>query len=94
VSFASAEYVDILADVKTKKWEDQILFRYVRTDGVVGHLMVRDLYERIKELHAGRGFCFTAGGFSESAEKWVEARLIDLISKEKLIQYLNKVDNG
>ncbi len=92
VSFDNAEYVDILADVKTSKWEDIILFRYVRTDGMVGHLMVRDLYEQIKDVHAGRGFCFSAGGFTESAEQWVEARLIDLISKEKLIQYLNKID--
>jgi tetratricopeptide (TPR) repeat protein len=93
VNFTNAEYVDILADVKAQKWEDLILFRFVRTDGMVGHLMVRELYERIKEVRAGRGFCFTAGGFTETAEQWVEARLIDLISKDKLLQYLNKVDN-
>jgi len=92
VSFTNAEYVDIVAEVRAQKWEDLILFRFVRTDGMVGHLMVRDLYEQIKELHAGRGFCFSAGGFTESAEQWVEARLIDLVSKDKLVQYLNKVD--
>jgi len=93
VSFANADYVDIIAEVRAQKWEDLILFRYVRTEGLVGHLMVRDLYEQIKELHAGRGFCFSAGGFTESAEEWVEARLIDLVSKDKLLQYLNKVEN-
>ena len=92
VSFDNAEYVDIVAEVRAQKWEDLILFRYVRTDGMVGQMMVRDLYEQIKELHAGRGFCFSAGGFTEGAEQWVEARLIDLISKDKLIQYLNKVE--
>jgi tetratricopeptide (TPR) repeat protein len=92
VSFTNADYVDIVAEVRAQKWEDLILFRYVRTDGMVGHLMVRDLYEKIKEIHAGRGFCFSAGGFTESAEQWVEARLIDLVSKDKLIQQLNKVD--
>lgn len=91
VSFNNAEYVDILADVKAQKWEDLILFRYVRTEGMVGQMMIRDLYEQIKELHAGRGFCFSAGGFTENAEEWVEARLIDLVSKEKLLQHLNKV---
>ena len=92
VSFENSEYVDIIAEVRAQKWEDLILFRYVRTEGMVGQMMVRDLYEQIKELHAGRGFCFSAGGFTENAEQWVEARLIDLISKDKLIQYLNKVD--
>jgi len=92
VSFNNAEYVDIIAEVRAQKWEDLILFRYVRTDGMVGQMMVRDLYEQLKELHAGRGFCFSAGGFTEGAEEWVEARLIDLISKDKLIQYLNKVE--
>lgn len=92
VSFTNADYVDIIAEVKAQKWEDLILFRFVRTDGMVGHLMVRDLYEQIKEVHAGRGFCFSAGDFTESAVEWVEARLIDLVSKDKLIQYLNKVE--
>ena len=92
VSFTNADYVDIVAEVKAQKWEDLILYRYVRTDGLVGQIMVRDLYEKLKEHHAGRGFCFSAGGFTESAEQWVEARLIDLISKDKLIQYLNKVE--
>ncbi|MBI9098871.1 MAG: tetratricopeptide repeat protein [Spirochaetaceae bacterium] len=92
VNFNNSEFVDIIAEVRAQKWEDLILFRYVRTEGLVGQIMVRDLYEQIKELHAGRGFCFSAGGFTENAEQWVEARLIDLISKDKLIQYLNKVE--
>lgn len=92
VSFNNAEYVDIIAEVRAQKWEDLILFRFVRTDGMVGQMMVRDLYEQLKEIRAGRGFCFSAGGFTEGAEQWVEARLIDLISKDKLIQYLNKVE--
>lgn len=93
VSYTNAEYIDVVAEVKAQKWEDLILYRYVRTDGMVGQIMIRDLYEKLKEHHAGRGFCFSAGGFTESAEQWVEARLIDLISKEKLLQYLNKIDS-
>ena len=84
------EYADILAEVETAKWEDTILFRFVRTTGQVGELMLRDMHSRIKELHAGRGYCMAAGSFSESASGFVEARLIDLLDKEALTKVLKR----
>ena len=86
------EYVDLLAEVKTNKWEDIILFRFMRTEGQVGELFVRDLYAHSKELHAGRGFCFTAGTFTTESAKFVEARLIDLVDKPALMKLLKSID--
>jgi tetratricopeptide (TPR) repeat protein len=91
VSVQKSEYADILAEVSTVKWEDLVLFRFVRTTNTVGELILRDLYSRSKELKAGRGFCLSAGDFSEGAQQFVEARLIDLIEKEDLMKRLNQV---
>ena len=89
-----SEYVDLLAEVKTRKWEDVVLFRFMRTEGQVGELFVRDLYAHSKELHAGRGFCFIAGTFTTEAVRFVEARLIDLVDKPTLIKHLKSIDSG
>jgi len=88
------EYVDLITEVKTPKWEDVILFRFMRTEGQVGELFVRDLYAHSKELHAGRGFCFTAGNFTSEAVRFVEARLIDLVDKPALMKILKSIDSG
>lgn len=83
------EYTDILADVHTTQWEDLILYRFIRTGGQVGELVLRDLYARLKEVKAGRGFCLTSGTYTEGAKHFVEARLIDLIDKKELMKVLN-----
>jgi restriction endonuclease Mrr len=49
------------------------------------------LHSRIKDLKAGRGFCVTAGGFTEGAQQFVEARLIDLVEKNELMKLLSRV---
>lgn len=86
------EYADILTEIETARWEDVILFRFLRGTGQVGELVVRELNSRLKETRAGRGFCITAGSFSETASHFVEARLIDLLDKEKLLDIFNKLD--
>ncbi len=94
MSIQQSEYVDILSEVKTNKWEDIVLFRFMRAEGQVGELFVRDLYAHSKELHAGRGFCFTAGSFTSEAVRFVEARLIDLIDKPALMKLLKSIDSN
>ena len=86
------EYADILTEIETSKWQDTILFRFLRGTGQVGELLLRDLHARIKESRSGRGFCITAGSFSDTAAAYVEARLIDLIDKEKLLELFNRLD--
>lgn len=91
VNVSRSESADLLAEVRTPKWEDAVLFRFVRTTGQVGELIVRDLHERTKDLHAGRGLCVTAGSFSEGAKAFVEARPIDLVDKEGLDKVLKRI---
>ncbi|MFP4643302.1 MAG: tetratricopeptide repeat protein [Spirochaetales bacterium] len=84
-------HADLLTEVETQSWEDTILFRFMRTTGTVGELMLRDFHTRIKEVKAGHGICFCAGEFSEGAQAFVEARLIDLHGKKDLEKRLQKL---
>ena len=92
ISVNKNEWADILAEVDNPKWSDVVMFRFNRGQGSVGELVVRDFHSHIKEIKAGKGICVTPGGFSEEAKRYTEARLIDLIPKEKLIAILNTVD--
>jgi len=65
----------------------------IRSTGTIGELVLRDFHARIKDLKAGRGYCLTAGTFSDEAKKFVEARLIDLMEKDKLMGLLNTIDS-
>ncbi len=90
VAITSNEYVDILTEVSTNQSEEIALFRFVRSSGSIGELLLRDLYATLKEVRAGRGICIAAGSFSEGAEHYVEARLIDLVDKQGLLKLLGK----
>lgn len=92
ISVQKSEFVDVMAEVHTKKWEDEILFRFFRTQGSIGEIAIRDFHTRIKDMKAGRGISYSAGKYSEGAVKFVEARLIDLISKDDLFKMLQKVN--
>jgi tetratricopeptide (TPR) repeat protein len=86
------EWADILAEVDTPKWSDVIMFRFIRSQGAIGELIVRDFHSHLKEVKAGKGICITVGSFTEEAKRYTEARLIDLIEKDKLSAILNTVD--
>ena len=92
ISVHKSEWADILAEVHTAKWSDLIMFRFIRTQGSVGELIVRDFHSHLKDVKAGKGICITVGSFSEEAKRYTEARLIDLIEKERLTAILNTVD--
>ena len=89
VTVEKNDYADITAEVSTSKWDDTIVFRFLRSGGQVGELFLRDMQVRLKEMHAGRGFCVTAGSFTPTAKQFVEARLIDLIEKDALLKAMN-----
>lgn len=89
-----ADYADILAEIDTPKWSDIVIFRFFRSQGSVGELLLRDLHARIKDLKAGKGICMSAGIFSEESRRFTEGRPIDLYDKERLNKILNSVDSG
>lgn len=88
------EWADILTEVDTSKWSDLVMFRFIRTQGTIGELILRDFHSHLKEVKAGKGYCLTAGTFSDEAKKFVEARLIDLIEKDKITKILDSVDSS
>ena len=92
ISVNKNEWADILAEIDTPKWSDLIMFRFIRTQGSIGELIVRDFHSHLKEVKAGKGVCITVGNFTEEAKRYTEARLIDLIEKERLSAILNTVD--
>jgi tetratricopeptide (TPR) repeat protein len=94
ISFRQSEYVDIVAEVDTTTWSDIILFRFVRTTGVIGELLLRDLYAKLKEIKGGRGVCVAPGTYSEGAKGFVEARIVDLIDKNGLTNLLARIPEG
>jgi tetratricopeptide (TPR) repeat protein len=92
ISVQKSEWADILAEVDTAKWSDLIMFRFIRTQGSIGELVVRDFHSTLKDAKAGKGICITVGNYSVEAKKFTEARLIDLIEKDKLQSILNTLD--
>jgi len=92
ISVNKNEWADILAEVDTPKWSDVIMFRFIRSQGSIGELIVRDFHSHLKDVKAGKGICVTVGAFTEEARRYTEARLIDLIEKERLTAMLNTLD--
>ena len=93
ISVNKSEWADILAEIDTPKWSDVIMFRFIRTQGSIGELIVRDFHSHLKEVKAGKGICLTVGTFTEEAKRYTGARLIDLIEKERLQAILNSLDS-
>jgi tetratricopeptide (TPR) repeat protein len=92
ISINKNEWADLLAEVDTSKWSDLVMFRFIRTQGTIGELIVRDFHSHLREVKAGKGICIAVGNFSVEAKRYTEARLIELIEKEKLTAILNTVD--
>jgi tetratricopeptide (TPR) repeat protein len=92
ISVHKNEWADILAEVDTTKWSDIVMFRFIRTQGSIGEMIVREFHTHLKEEKAGKGICITVGNYTEEARRYTEARLIDLIEKDKLSAILNTVD--
>ncbi len=86
-----ALYTDILAEIVSQKWEDIALFRFFRTSGSTGEIYIREFHGHMQDSKAARGFCLSAGNFTEEAHKYIEGRPIDLIEKNDLTKVLKQV---
>lgn len=89
-----ADYSDIVAEVDTPKWSDIVIFRFFRSQGTVGELLLRDFHGRIKDLKAGKGICLSAGVYSDESRRFTEGRPVDLYDKDRLNKILNTIDTG
>lgn len=86
-----ATHIDIVAEIDTSKWADLVIFRFFRSQGSVGELVLRDFHGRLKEMKAGKGICMTAGLFTEEARRFTEGRPLDLFDKNRLNKVLNTI---
>jgi tetratricopeptide (TPR) repeat protein len=86
------EWADILAEIDTPRWSNIIGFRFFRTQGSVGELVVRDFHEHLKAVKADKGICFAAGQFTDEAIHFTEVRLIELIDRSRLPAHLSGAD--
>ena len=90
-STVTQEFVEILCTVDTPRWEDSELFRFYRSTGAIGELYVREFHSKLRDMKCDKGFCITAGAFTEGAHKFSEGRPIDLVEKGRLISMLKKL---
>lgn len=84
-------YTDITVEVDSPRLTDTEIFRFFRTSASTGELYVRDFHGHMHDVMADRGFCITAGIFTEEAHKYIEGRPLDLVEKAKLTKVLKAV---
>jgi tetratricopeptide (TPR) repeat protein len=85
------DWADVAAEIDTPKWSDIVMFRFIRTQGAIGEFVLRDFQSHLKEIKAGKGICISCGTFSDDAKLFTEARLIDLIEKERFLVILKSI---
>ncbi len=91
VSVAS-ESIEIICDVESNKWEAKNMFRFYRTQTVIGDIYVREFHAKMRDAKCDNGYCVTMGSFSESSHHYTEGRPIDLIEKDALCAALKKIN--
>lgn len=88
----ATESVEISCSVESNKWESKSLFRFYRTQTVIGDINVREFHSKMRDAKCDNGVCITMGSFSESAHKFTEGRPVDLVEKEQLSKILKKIN--
>lgn len=88
----SSETVEIICAIENPKWEAKQLFRFYRTQNVIGDIYIREFHGKIRDSKCDQGYCVTIGSFSESAHKYTEGRPIDLLEKDEVIKILKKIN--
>ena len=88
----ASESVEIICDIETSKWEAKQIFRFYRTQNVIGDINIREFHGKLRDTKCDTGVCITMGSFSESAHKFIDGRPIDLIEKEELVKILKRIN--
>ena len=88
----AAESIEIICDVESNKWEAKNMFRFYRTQTVIGDIYVREFHAKMRDAKCDNGYCVTMGTFSDSSHKYTEGRPIDLIEKDALCAALKKIN--
>ena len=88
----ASECVEIICDVETARWEAKQMFRFYRSQNVVGDINIRDFHSKLRDAKCDNGVCISMGGFSESAHKYIDGRPVDLIEKDELVKILKRIN--
>jgi hypothetical protein len=88
----ASESVEIVCEVETSKWEAKQMFRFYRTQNVIGDINVRDFHSKLRDTKCDNGVCITMGTFSDSAHKYIDGRPVDLIEKDELVKILKRIN--
>ena len=89
----ASESVEITCAVENSKWEAKQIFRFYRTQNVIGDIYIREFHGKIRDTKCDQGYCVTLGSFSESAHKYTEGRPVDLVEKDELVKILKKIND-
>lgn len=87
----TAESVEIICNAEGAKWDSKQLFRFYRSQNVIGDINVREFHGKIRDSKCDNGVCITVGHFSEGAHRFIEGRPVTLIEKETLTKMLKKI---
>lgn len=88
----ASESVEVICHVESPKWSAKEIFRFYRTQTVIGDIYIREFHTKLRDSKCDLGLCVTIGQFSESAHKYIDGRPIDLIEKEQLTKLLKKIN--
>ncbi len=88
----ASESVEIICEIETPKWEAKQMFRFYRTQNVIGDINVRDFHSKLRDTKCDNGVCISMGNFSESAHKYIDGRPVDLIEKDELVKILKRIN--
>ncbi|MCK4805057.1 MAG: tetratricopeptide repeat protein, partial [Spirochaetes bacterium] len=67
-----------------------ILFKFFRGSSKIGQLAIREFYEKLKDIKAKLGICFTTADYSDEAVAFSSGRVIELRKKNDLVKLLRK----
>ena len=88
----ASESVEIVCEVETSRWEAKQMFRFYRTQNVIGDINIRDFHSKLRDTKCDNGVCISIGGFSDSAHKYIDGRPVDLIEKDELVKILKRIN--
>lgn len=85
--------LEMYVEISSGNFIEQVYFCFMRSTTTVGDLILRNLYNQLREQKIDRGICITAGNFSPTAKNFVESRMIELIEKNQLIDILQSISS-
>ncbi len=83
--------IDILANKTSKTKHTIYQFRFLRTTGEVGEMILKDLYSKMRTNGGEKAILTCNSTFTKGAIAFSETRVVSLIDKKALLTYLAKV---